>query len=74
MSSDIIQMFCHIEMNCAILYRRVILLSFILLCVEPFDTYLNYDEDVDITFSRVLLHVYLIGINWVLIIYHLSLF
>ena len=48
MPSDIIQMFCHIEMTSWVLYRRVILLPFILLFVVPCGMYLNYDEAVDI--------------------------
>ena len=48
MSSDIIQMFCNIEMTCGVLYRRVILLPFILLFVVPCGLYLNYNADVDI--------------------------
>ena len=47
MSSDIIQMFGHTEMTCAVFYRRVILLPFFLLFVVPCGTYLNNDDDVD---------------------------
>ena len=36
--------------------------------VVPCGTYLNYDEDVEII-VRVLLYVYLIGIDWVFVIY-----
>ena len=61
-------MFCHIvdDVGC---YGRVILLPFILLFVVPCSTYLNYDEDVDIK-VEFLLDVYLIGIDWVFIIYY----
>ena len=47
MSSDIIQMFCHIvdDLGCC---GRVILLPFIFLFVVPCGTFLNYGEDVDI--------------------------
>ena len=46
-SSDIIQMFCHI-VDGVMCFGRVILLPFILLFVVPCGTYLNYDEEVDI--------------------------
>ena len=48
MSSDIVQMFRHIEMTCGVLCGRVILLPFILLLVVPCGMYLNYDEDLDV--------------------------